>query len=97
MRFCIVIGTWLYRKLCRNCKCKKEEHDVRDDEGYEQFEILFANSFTGKKKRTGACKFREYWYLYICTLLWAMGRDTYMDSAWFNYVVISRFSTGFVN
>lgn len=58
IRFCVVIGTWLYRKLCRNCKCKKEEHDVRDDEGYEQFEILFANSVTGKKKRTGACKFR---------------------------------------
>jgi len=42
---------------------------VRDDEGYEQFEILFANSVTGKKKRTGARKFREYWYSYICTLL----------------------------
>jgi hypothetical protein len=33
---------------------------VRDDEGYEQFEILFASSGTGKKKRTGACKFTEY-------------------------------------
>jgi len=42
---------------------------VRDDESYEQFEILFANSVTGKKKRTGACKLREYWYLYIGTLL----------------------------
>jgi len=42
---------------------------VRDDEGYEQFEILFANSVTGKKKRTGACKFRVYWYSYIYTLL----------------------------
>lgn len=27
---------------------------MRDDEGYEQFEILFASSGTGKKKRTGA-------------------------------------------
>jgi hypothetical protein len=53
-----------YRKLCRNCKCKKEEHDVRDDEGYEQFEILFASSGIGKKKRTGACKFKEYLYFY---------------------------------
>jgi hypothetical protein len=85
--------------LCRNCKCKKEEHDVRDDEGYEQFEILFANSFTGKKKRTGACKFGVYWYSYICILLRAIGGggDVYMPSALFNYVMISRFSTGFVN
>jgi hypothetical protein len=37
---------------------------VRDDEGYEQFEILFASSGLGKKKRTGACKFKEYWYSY---------------------------------
>nr|CAD7394673.1 unnamed protein product [Timema cristinae] len=28
------------RKLCRNCKCKKEDHDVKDDDGYEQFHIL---------------------------------------------------------
>ena len=72
---------------------------MRDDEGYEQFEILFANSVTGKKKRTGACKFRWYWYTYIYTLLWAMrfgGGDMYMPSAWFNYVVISKFSAGFV-
>jgi hypothetical protein len=33
---------------------------VRDDEGYEQFEILFASSGTGKKKRTGARKLKEY-------------------------------------
>jgi hypothetical protein len=52
---CPGLDLHFWRKLCRNCKCKKEEHDVRDDEGYEQFEILFANSFTGKKKRTGAC------------------------------------------
>jgi hypothetical protein len=40
---------------------------VRDDEGYEQFEILFASSGIGKKKRTGACKFKEYWYSYMFT------------------------------
>jgi len=51
---CPGLDLHFWRKLCRNCKCKKEEHDVRDDEGYEQFEILFANSVTGKKKRTGA-------------------------------------------
>jgi hypothetical protein len=56
----LVINVAFYRKLCRNCKCKKEEHDVRDDEGYEQFEILFASTGSGKKKRTGACKFKEY-------------------------------------
>ncbi|XP_023717877.1 uncharacterized protein LOC111870096 isoform X2 [Cryptotermes secundus] len=51
---CPGLDLHFWRKLCRNCKCKKEEHDVRDDEGYEQFEILFANSGIGKKKRTGA-------------------------------------------
>jgi hypothetical protein len=33
---------------------------VRDDEGYEQFEILFASSGTGKKKFTGACKLKKF-------------------------------------
>ncbi|XP_021913698.1 uncharacterized protein LOC110826900 isoform X2 [Zootermopsis nevadensis] len=51
---CPGLDLHFWRKLCRNCKCKKEEHDVRDDEGYEQFEILFANSGTGKKKHIGA-------------------------------------------
>lgn len=51
---CPGLDLHFWRKLCRNCKCKKEEHDVKDDEGYEQFEILFANSGVSKKKRTGA-------------------------------------------
>nr|CAD7262213.1 unnamed protein product [Timema shepardi] len=33
-------------KLCRNCKCKKEDHDVKDDDGYEQFHILLGTKKT---------------------------------------------------
>ncbi|XP_069684025.1 uncharacterized protein Tes [Periplaneta americana] len=51
---CPGLDLHFWRKSCRNCRCKKEEHDVRDDEGYEQFEILFASTGVGKKKRTGA-------------------------------------------
>ncbi|PSN56759.1 hypothetical protein C0J52_00029 [Blattella germanica] len=51
---CPGLDLHFWRKLCRNCKCKKEEHDVKDDEGYEQFEILFASTGVGKKRCPGA-------------------------------------------
>nr|CAD7459412.1 unnamed protein product [Timema tahoe] len=37
---CPGLDLHFWRKLCRNCKCKKEDHDVKDDDGYEQFHIL---------------------------------------------------------
>lgn len=50
---CPGLDLHFWRKLCRNCKCKKEEHDVKDDEGYEQFEILLGPG--SKKRKRGAC------------------------------------------
>ncbi|XP_049793023.1 testin isoform X5 [Schistocerca nitens] len=50
---CPGLDLHFWRKLCRNCKCKKEEHDVKDDEGYEQFEILLGPA--SKKRKRGAC------------------------------------------
>ncbi|XP_067015125.2 uncharacterized protein Tes [Anabrus simplex] len=48
---CPGLDLHFWRKLCRNCKCKKEEHDVKDDEGYEQFEILLGPE--AKKRKIG--------------------------------------------
>uniref|UniRef100_A0A1B6DR65 Testin n=2 Tax=Clastoptera arizonana TaxID=38151 RepID=A0A1B6DR65_9HEMI len=43
---CPGLDLHFWRKLCRNCKCKKEDHDVLDDDGYLQFEILLNSSGT---------------------------------------------------
>jgi hypothetical protein len=51
---------------------------VRDDEGYEQFEILFASSGIGKKKHTGACKCKEYWCSYLFT-----SSEAVLNTMWF--------------
>ncbi|RZF44669.1 hypothetical protein LSTR_LSTR000621 [Laodelphax striatellus] len=39
-----------WRKLCRNCKCKREDHDLADDAGSLQFDILLSktNNAAGK-------------------------------------------------
>lgn len=37
------------RKICRNCKCKKELHDVKEENSFEQFEILFGINFRGNE------------------------------------------------
>ncbi|XP_071448786.1 testin [Hetaerina americana] len=37
---CPGLDLHFWRKLCKKCKCKKEEHDVKDEDGYGQFEIL---------------------------------------------------------
>ncbi|XP_055599147.1 uncharacterized protein LOC129748525 [Uranotaenia lowii] len=48
---CVACGTkcpgldlHFWRKVCRNCKCRKEQHDCKDDDvtGWAQFEILGA-------------------------------------------------------
>lgn len=46
---CPGLDLHFWRKLCKKCKCKKEEHDVKDDDGCEQFEILLG---VGHKKQT---------------------------------------------
>ncbi|KAK7871731.1 hypothetical protein R5R35_014011 [Gryllus longicercus] len=47
---CPGLDLHFWRKLCRNCKCKKEDHDVKDDEGYEQFDILLGSGSRKTKK-----------------------------------------------
>lgn len=48
---CVICGSkcpgldlHFWRKVCRNCKCRKEQHDCKDDDvtGWAQFEILGA-------------------------------------------------------
>ncbi|XP_046386523.1 testin [Ischnura elegans] len=46
---CPGLDLHFWRKLCKRCKCKKEEHDVKDEDGCEQFEILLG---VGHKKQT---------------------------------------------
>ncbi|CAB3364451.1 Hypothetical predicted protein [Cloeon dipterum] len=46
---CPGLDLHFWRKSCRNCKCSKEKHDVIDDSGSNQFEILLG---AGNKKPT---------------------------------------------
>lgn len=41
---CPGLDLHFWRKVCRNCKCRKEQHDCKDDDvtGWAQFEILGA-------------------------------------------------------
>ncbi|XP_065199638.1 testin isoform X2 [Planococcus citri] len=41
---CAGLDLHFWRKICRNCKCKKEVHDVKEENSYEQFEILFGDN-----------------------------------------------------
>ncbi|XP_059490421.1 testin [Neocloeon triangulifer] len=51
---CPGLDLHFWRKSCRNCKCSKEKHDVIDDGGSNQFEILLG---AGNKKPTYKLKF----------------------------------------
>lgn len=46
----------LFRKICRNCKCKKEVHDVKEENSFEQFEILFGDNVKGSDRVKKICK-----------------------------------------
>ncbi|XP_026285599.2 uncharacterized protein LOC113211450 isoform X1 [Frankliniella occidentalis] len=47
---CPGLDLHFWRKICRNCKCKKEEHDVIDDDYYmEQFEILLGSNHSNNR------------------------------------------------
>ncbi len=49
---CPGLDLHFWRKTCKNCKCRKEDHDIHDDESsWAQFEIL------GQLKSKPGCKF----------------------------------------
>lgn len=41
---CPGLDLHFWRKVCRNCKCTREEHNIVDDDQYKQFDILFKDS-----------------------------------------------------
>lgn len=49
---CPGLDLHFWRKVCRNCKCRKEQHECNDDDvsGWAQFEIL------GQIRSKPACK-----------------------------------------
>ncbi|XP_017879209.1 testin-like [Ceratina calcarata] len=48
---CPGLDLHFWRKICKNCKCSKDDHDV-DDEDFPQFELLFGPSKKFKMKPT---------------------------------------------
>lgn len=48
---CPGLDLHFWRKICRNCKCKKEDHNVMDDCGAEQFEILLGSSHSHRPNK----------------------------------------------
>ncbi|KAK3927045.1 Prickle-like protein 2 [Frankliniella fusca] len=46
---CPGLDLHFWRKICRNCRCKKEDHDVIDDCGLEQFEILLGSGHSNSR------------------------------------------------
>lgn len=58
---CPGLDLHFWRKVCRNCKCRKDQHKCVDDDlsSWAQFEIL------GQICSKPACK-----YAYICTLFY---------------------------
>lgn len=57
---CPGLDLHFWRKICKNCKCNKGDHDV-DDDDFPQFDLLFGTSKKYKKKST--CKY--YYKSYI--------------------------------
>lgn len=41
---CPGLDLHFWRKVCRNCKCKREEHDIVEEDQYKQLDILFNDS-----------------------------------------------------
>lgn len=46
---CPGLDLHFWRKICKNCKCSRDDHDVDDDE-FPQFDLLFGPSKKFKKK-----------------------------------------------
>ncbi|PBC34210.1 Testin [Apis cerana cerana] len=51
---CPGLDLHFWRKICKNCKCNKDDHDV-DDDDFPQFDLLFGTSKKYKKK--SICKY----------------------------------------
>lgn len=49
---CPGLDLHFWRKICKNCKCGRDDHDVDDDE-FPQFDLLFGPS--GKFKKKSMC------------------------------------------
>lgn len=47
---CPGLDLHFWRKLCRNCRCRKEDHEVTDDDYYLQFEILLCSGDKTRKR-----------------------------------------------
>lgn len=49
---CPGLDLHFWRKICKNCKCSKEDHDVHDDDiyGWAQFQLLGSKPNKIKKK-----------------------------------------------
>ncbi|XP_008213365.1 uncharacterized protein LOC100120273 [Nasonia vitripennis] len=48
---CPGLDLHFWRKICKNCKCRGDDHDV-DDDDFPQFQLLFGNSVKNKKNRS---------------------------------------------
>ncbi|XP_023289548.1 uncharacterized protein LOC105701675 [Orussus abietinus] len=46
---CPGLDLHFWRKICKSCKCSRDDHDVNDDD-FPQFDILFGPSGTPRKK-----------------------------------------------
>ncbi|XP_003701577.3 testin LIM domain protein [Megachile rotundata] len=46
---CPGLDLHFWRKICKNCKCSKDDHDV-DDDDFPQFDLLFGSSRKYKKR-----------------------------------------------
>ncbi|EZA47582.1 Testin [Ooceraea biroi] len=46
---CPGLDLHFWRKICKNCKCGRDDHDVSDDE-FPQFDLLFGPSGKFKNK-----------------------------------------------
>lgn len=62
---CPGLDLHFWRKICKSCKCGRDDHDVDDDE-FPQFNLLFGPSAKFKKK-----SMRQYTISILC----ANGRE----------------------
>lgn len=66
---CPGLDLHFWRKVCRNCKCKREEHDIVEEDQYKQLDILFNDSKSNYQPvKAGIaiyCNINMYLYLFI--------------------------------
>lgn len=59
---CPGLDLHFWRKICKNCKCGRDDHDVDDDE-FPQFDLLFGPS--GKFKKKIMRKYYIYYRMFV--------------------------------